>query len=98
MRRLVTGQNITRQQTVAILHTPIRQACDMMKRILVKADMLDTGKNFHLALSYVVLFYEFHLDGQKVMFTRPLRQRTLLNWSGGVHHSIQNLDPLTPWN
>ena len=41
------------------------------------------------AFSYVNIFYEWHLDGPRVIFTRPLRQRTLLNWSGGVHYNLK---------
>ena len=50
------------------------------------------------ALSYVIIFYEWHLDGARVIFTRPLRHRTLLTWSGGVDYDLINLDPLTSWN
>ena len=90
IRRLATGYNVTRQQTMGLLHTPIRQACNMMKSMCVKANNgVANISALDYALSYVILFYEWHLDGPRVCFTRPLRQRTLLNWSGGIHYSLK---------
>ena len=58
------------------------------KAVLEKNDVVDIGKALDFVLSYVILCYEYHLDGPRVIFTRPLRQRTLLNWSGGVHYNL----------
>ena len=71
IRRLATGHNITRQQTMGLLHTPIQQACHMMKWKFDKAvfennAVVDNGKAFDHAFSYVILFYEWHLDGPRV--------------------------------
>ena len=43
-----------------------------------------------MSISYVIICYEWHLDWPRVLFTRPLRQRTLLNWSGGVYYNLKD--------
>ena len=62
----------------------------MMKMMFDKATKGPVNKDaLDFALSYVILFYEWHLDGPTVVFTRPLSQRTLLNWSGGTHYRLE---------
>ena len=90
IRRLAAGYTVTRQQTTGLLHTPIRQACHMMRTMFEKATKGPVTKDaLDFALSYVILFYEWHLDGPRVVFTRPLRQRTLLSWSGGIYYRLE---------
>ena len=56
IRRLATGHTITIQQTMGLLHTPIRQACHMMKWMFDKAALenhavVDNGKALHYNLA-----------------------------------------------
>ena len=59
--------------------------------------MVDNGKALDHALSYVILFYEWHLDGPRVVITRPLRQMTLVNWSGEVHYNLSEPESIDLW-
>ena len=87
LRRLTTGHSVARQQTIAIVRVPIRQALAMMKVILTRNLAYDNeGPNSRLAYSYAVFFYQYKLDGPRMIFTRPLQHRALLHWYGGVHY------------